>query len=66
MCAKFLLRFGSKNKVLKPYRMFFDLSRSSDTHENNLIKCDISVRDAMHRISTPKEPANPWKYKFSG
>jgi len=38
LCAKFLLRLDSKNKVLKPDRMFFfDLSRSSKTHENNLI-----------------------------
>ena len=37
LCIKFLLRFDSKNKVLKPYHSHFNLSRESATQENNLI-----------------------------
>ncbi len=37
MCAKFLLWLGSKNKVLKPYRMFLTISRSSKTHKIEII-----------------------------
>jgi hypothetical protein len=37
MYIKFLLRFDSKNKVLKPYHALFNLSRDSITQENNLI-----------------------------
>jgi hypothetical protein len=36
-CVEFLLRLVSKNKVLKPYRMLFNLSRGSSIHNNNLI-----------------------------
>jgi hypothetical protein len=37
LCMKFLLRFGSKNKVLKPYHTLLNLSRDSFTQDNNLI-----------------------------
>ena len=29
MCTLFLLRFGFKNEVLKPYEAFFDFNRDS-------------------------------------
>jgi hypothetical protein len=34
---KLLLRFDSKNKVLKPYHALFNLSRDLTTQANNLI-----------------------------
>jgi len=34
---KFILRFGFKNKVLKPYHALLNLSRNSFTKYNNLI-----------------------------
>jgi hypothetical protein len=37
LCIKFLLRFDSKNKVLKPYHALFNLGRESITLENYLI-----------------------------
>jgi hypothetical protein len=37
LCIDFLLRFDSKNKVLKPYHSLFNLSRDSLTKELNLI-----------------------------
>jgi hypothetical protein len=37
VCLKFLLRFNSKNKVLKPYHALLNLSSDSMTLENNLI-----------------------------
>jgi hypothetical protein len=36
-CIKFLLRFDSKNNVLKPYHALFNLSRDTFTPKNNLI-----------------------------
>jgi len=37
MCISFLLRFGFKNKVLKPYPSRLNLSRDLFTQDNNLI-----------------------------
>ena len=37
MCISFLLRFGLKNEVLKPYPSLLNLSRDSFTQDNNLI-----------------------------
>jgi len=37
VCKKFLLRFDSKNKVLGPYHVLFNLSRDSFTPMNNFI-----------------------------
>ena len=37
MCIEFLLRFGFKNEVLKPYHALLNLSRDSFTQDNNLI-----------------------------
>jgi len=37
MRISFLLRFGFKNKVLKPYPALLNLSRDSFTQDNNLI-----------------------------
>lgn len=37
LCIKSLLRFGLKNKVLKPYHAHLNLSRDSFTQDNNLI-----------------------------
>jgi hypothetical protein len=37
LCLKFLLRFDSKNKILKPYRAPFNLSRDACSPKNNLI-----------------------------
>lgn len=37
MCAKFLLRFYSENKVLIPYRKFFNLSSNQNICKSNLI-----------------------------
>jgi hypothetical protein len=34
---KFLLRFDSKNKVLKPYHALFNLSRAAFTHRATLL-----------------------------
>ena len=37
LCTRFLLRFDSKNQVLKPYHALFNLSRDAFTQDNNLI-----------------------------
>ena len=42
---KFLLRFDSKNKVLKPYHSHFNLSRESATQKNNLIALFTELND---------------------
>ena len=37
LCIKFLLRFDSKNKVLKPYHALFNISRDFSPQRTTLL-----------------------------